>query len=305
MAFPNEPTDGPGGVGGSPIPVPLWAETTTDKQAPKPERKDEGWVKAGLGLDYGEAPPFQWFNYLQFAYGRWISYVQSAFAYLKAGNFDNGVNVLNAQNVKYYNSANTYSIGLAASPFLTATSNYFLPVSLPASPTTANPGLNILQSGTGGEMRWSNVNAYSVYGNHFPSVSPYLGGVPDGYIGQQIRSYMSISNPTRNQNIDLASIQLPPGIWDISCVGYFFANVNQLQMGISLVNADFAGCVYGDSLIDVPIAPSGINTTSGSIPNFRLVITSTMGSSFVYLVCYLGGSSASLAAGRLSATRVG
>ena len=45
---------------------------------PGDTKRNLGWVRAGAGLNYGEAPPYQWFNYMQNSYGNWIDYLSKS-----------------------------------------------------------------------------------------------------------------------------------------------------------------------------------------------------------------------------------
>ena len=51
---------------------------STDIVDPGDTKRNLGWVRAGAGLNYGEAPPYQWFNYMQNSYGNWIDYLSKS-----------------------------------------------------------------------------------------------------------------------------------------------------------------------------------------------------------------------------------
>lgn len=119
MTFPTPPV----------VPIPLWAETTPNKEMPPNERKNIGWRPGGEGVDYGEAPPFQWFNYLQYSYGRWITYANDCINYIKNGNIGQRL-ILLTTNAFY---VDTISGDLIQLPLATAI-NY--PTSAPWNPAT-------------------------------------------------------------------------------------------------------------------------------------------------------------------------
>ena len=94
--------------------LPKWA-TNNDAAITEPssDKKGTGWTFFGPGVQYGEAPPFQWFNWLQFNTYNWINYLNDAANYIKAGNFDNGVTLNSNAGVstllKLYNNDNSAS----------------------------------------------------------------------------------------------------------------------------------------------------------------------------------------------------
>jgi len=54
-----------------------WAQNAaaSDIVDPGEAKRNLGWSRAGAGLNYGEAPPYQWFNFMQNSYGQWIDYL--------------------------------------------------------------------------------------------------------------------------------------------------------------------------------------------------------------------------------------
>lgn len=73
MAFPTKPTE----------PLPTWAtDPGAIKVDPTSTKRGEGWVYAGLGLQYGEAPPFQWVNNEAFNNGQWATYFNNVANFL-------------------------------------------------------------------------------------------------------------------------------------------------------------------------------------------------------------------------------
>lgn len=61
-------------------PVPLWATSSSAEIVNPSDKKIAiGWESAkdqnGKALPYGEAPPYQWFNYVMNNYGQWINYL--------------------------------------------------------------------------------------------------------------------------------------------------------------------------------------------------------------------------------------
>lgn len=77
MAFPDEPS----------VPLPTWAtDSGAIKVDPGDTKRGEGWTYAGVGVQYGEAPPFPWVNNEAYNNGQWASYFKDCMDYIKAGN---------------------------------------------------------------------------------------------------------------------------------------------------------------------------------------------------------------------------
>lgn len=79
MPFPNPPT-----YLGLPLDIPRWAYAGGTIVEPDMTKRELGWTVAP-GQTYGEIPPYQWMNWLQFAEGEWINYFNDSINYIKAG----------------------------------------------------------------------------------------------------------------------------------------------------------------------------------------------------------------------------
>lgn len=130
-----------------------------------------------------------------------------------------------------------------------------------------------------------------------------------GYLGEQIRANVttpgnSINNATYTT---ITSIDLTPGVWDISAI-IGFNQVTALTgtriIGLISTTTNSAGAsVEGDSQIQSPTIPNGNSNSDLSIPSFR--VTPTTATTY-YLVGYIAFSAGTAKAfGRISATRVG
>lgn len=127
-----------------------------------------------------------------------------------------------------------------------------------------------------------------------------------GFIGEQVRSFVnSVSTLalTNSVNLNVTSISLTAGVWDISGIVAYTGSPTgtQLQAGISTTSATLIQ--IGDATIQDPRMPTSNSDSFLCIPSWRLVITST---TTVYLVALGIFSSGTIRVyGRISATRVG
>lgn len=66
------------------IDTPRWAYSGGVYTEPSLDKRQVGW-QAVPGQNYGEIPPYQWFNWLQFSTGEWINYSKQMFGLLSNG----------------------------------------------------------------------------------------------------------------------------------------------------------------------------------------------------------------------------
>lgn len=127
------------------------------------------------------------------------------------------------------------------------------------------------------------------------------------FLGEQIRSVgTSVSSGSSTSTVNICSIALTPGIWDISGVAQQSANGttgNVVTAGISANSASQTGTVAGDSLVQGP-PPTGNYNTSLTIPSFRVTLTANATYYLIGTAIFSIGSNL-LYSGRISATRVG
>ena len=91
------------------IDLPLWAYDGGVYAEPPLSQRETGWI-AIPGQNYGQIPPYQWANWLQYSVGEWLSYCNST------------INYIYQQGIPPWNSATTYYTGsLVAVPVVTFT----------------------------------------------------------------------------------------------------------------------------------------------------------------------------------------
>ncbi|MDP4120536.1 MAG: hypothetical protein Q8876_05720 [Bacillota bacterium] len=129
-----------------------------------------------------------------------------------------------------------------------------------------------------------------------------------GFVGEQIKSVVGATSVTltNNTNINVTSISLTAGIWDVT--GLLSINAggntfNRVQASISTTSATLG--TAGDNLIDGGIPLNGIRDGFVCVPSYRITLSSTTTVYFVALVSLSAGGGTTLGGGRLSATRVG
>jgi hypothetical protein len=151
-------------------------------------------------------------------------------------------------------------------------------------------------SGTG-----QTINATQVMGNT-------TGAAPAaGFLGEQIRSYVSAQSIITATPTNVTSISLTPGVWDISA--NFSANnggtgvITFAAAAATTGSATFTGANLGDNYAEY----SSTNATNFfifvEIPAFRALVTTT---TLYNLVGEMTAASGTLTvSARISATRVG
>jgi hypothetical protein len=134
--------------------------------------------------------------------------------------------------------------------------------------------------------------------------------VPAGMIGEQIRS--AVTSPSSfsatTNYADAMSITLTPGVWDVSLNLITFQNgatLTNVYFGVSSTSGNSStGLVFGDNAASVYPPNATSNTSSGSIPQYRILVPS--GSSVIYYFKLRGDYTIATPTyqGRISAVRV-
>lgn len=165
---------------------------------------------------------------------------------------------------------------------------------------TAN--YSVISYGSTGHL--NNVTAQSggsISGMQNTSATNTVGA---GFIGEQIRSTTTGLSISSNTTINLTTISLTAGIWDVSAVATFTSSgaTNQnTQLTINTTSSTQG--TDGDNRVWGSLAVNGVAEGGASIPAWRFTTTST---TTVYLVATVAFTSGSMTtAGRISATRVG
>lgn len=129
-----------------------------------------------------------------------------------------------------------------------------------------------------------------------------------GMIGERISSTVLSSSPVAmggsNVATSITSIDLTPGVWDVSALGGMGLNGATVQNFKVAINSSVAvPAAQGDSLIYGFVGTAGLSDCGGSIPQFRVTLSAT---TTYYLIL---ASQYSVATpngyGRITATRVG
>jgi hypothetical protein len=126
-----------------------------------------------------------------------------------------------------------------------------------------------------------------------------------GMLGEQVRSTVASGSAitlVTTVAVNLTSISLTAGVWDVSCVAAFNGAVTgtTLQASISTVSA--TGGTAGDNFVFIPTMPTASSDIAITIPSYRISLAAT---TTVYLVVNSAYSAGTLKSyGRISATRV-
>lgn len=120
MAFPSEPS----------VPLPTWAtDSGATKVDPGSVKRAEGWVNAGPGIDYGEAPPFPWVNNEAYNNGEWATYFQQALNYIKTQqNSQIIINNITSTTGTIIGSNVLYSKFIGSTPYNTSSGIFTSPI---------------------------------------------------------------------------------------------------------------------------------------------------------------------------------
>lgn len=214
---------------------------------------------------------------------------------LTVGNSSNSSYIFNSV-VQSINSIcvvnNCLNLQMAGNTFITSNA-----VAISGSGQLTYAGLSF--QGTGAQaITCTTINPEIFDGGKYRSSN--VGVAPAAsFIGERLSNIFSVGL-ANTVNTNLTSINLTPGIWDVSACSIctYTGTPTAFQLGISQTSATFAGN-NGDQFMQ-------INTTEVqtcvSIPAFRFVVTVTASYFAVGLSQFTGG--ASTATGRISAVRV-
>jgi hypothetical protein len=131
-----------------------------------------------------------------------------------------------------------------------------------------------------------------------------------GYLGEQIRAVRSSSSASAVATataINVQSITLTPGVWDINAVVGIAGTLTGTQaIGyVSNVSATLpaAATSLGDSRVQIPTMPTAASDVALTIPQYRVVVTAATEIWYVgAYVAYTAGSATVY--GRISAVRI-
>lgn len=128
-----------------------------------------------------------------------------------------------------------------------------------------------------------------------------------GFIGETISSLLpraSATSLSNNTAKTVTSIDLTPGIWNISCVQGIIGALTgtNYQTSISTTTNTLSG-VFADSQVSTPTMPTGASDLYLTIPNYHVVITANTTYFLVAFALFTVGTATVF--GRISATRVG
>jgi hypothetical protein len=151
------------------------------------------------------------------------------------------------------------------------------------------------------------INTSSQSGGVATGISNPVSGLPSaGFLGEQIRSYVSAQSIITATPTNVTSISLTPGVWDISSV---FQTVDAsfvitfVQVAITTGSATFVGTNLGDNSIQFANNTTSTADLALTIPSYRVILTTT---TTYNLVGQMNAASGTLlVSARISATRVG
>jgi hypothetical protein len=144
------------------------------------------------------------------------------------------------------------------------------------------------------------VNATQVQGNQ-------TGAAPAaGFIGEQIRSYVSAQAITSATPTNVTSISLTPGVWDISVLFQSIDSAAVITFAAAAAttsSATFTGANLGDNYAEFSTSSALQNDIFVAIPAYRALVATT---TTYNLVGQMNAASGTLTvSARISATRVG
>lgn len=170
MTFPTAPS----------VPLPEWAtDVGSLKVDPGTTKRALGWTYAMIGVDYGEKPPFQWVNNELYNNGVWANYFSESLDYIKAGNFDHGLNSTSiVDNNSFYGTVRIFNMATTSEfilyPAASATDamtfylntisfsqTYRLPDALPAN-ASGQVLIATYQSGITSFLNWGYLSASDI-----------------------------------------------------------------------------------------------------------------------------------------------
>jgi hypothetical protein len=125
-----------------------------------------------------------------------------------------------------------------------------------------------------------------------------------GMIGEQIRSFQtSPQSVSNNTAMNITSISVTPGVWDISAVGVLAGTITGTVSRISISATSATNGSEGDNQVSFPTSPTTAADVCLTIPSFRVTLTATTTYYLVGFALFTVGTMTAI--GRISATRVG
>lgn len=132
--------------------------------------------------------------------------------------------------------------------------------------------------------------------------------IPAGCVGEYISSAVASGSAitlANNTNVDITSIVLTPGAWDVSGIVQFSSLTAGTSQAGSVSTASVTIGAYGDRTVSSTFTNTTVNDVGVSIPSVRILVPVGGGNKTMYLVAiatYTSGTCTGY--GRISATRV-
>ncbi len=167
-----------------------------------------------------------------------------------------------------------------------------------ASTGLSTSGLPLITNGSAALPSFQALSASNVNG----STSGSAPGA--GVLGQQITANGTGVSVTNNSAVNLASINLTAGVWDVTGMGVFIGNITgtSYRIGINNVSATLPGS-DGINQLSTPTSPTTASDSGLCICPQRYTLS---GNSTIYLVAFALISAGTMTAnGVITATRVG
>lgn len=203
MAFPTPPINP---NTSTTLAIPQWCINSSGNKVDPELLQDVinyGWTNVS-GQNYGQIPPYQWVNWTGFQVGQWLNFLcgtptsssKGAIFYLAAGNFDNGVNILGHNTLRFFNTTDTtgFSVGFFAPAGLSQNFTYQLPSNLPN-----NDGISLVSDTLGNLSFNTNVSVLNL---------TFLGAQSGGTIFRAVTSGVATSIYTWPITVPPATAQL-------------------------------------------------------------------------------------------------
>lgn len=168
-----------------------------------------------------------------------------------------------------------------------------------ASTGLSTSGLPLITNGASSLPSFQALSASNVNG----STSGSAPGT--GVIGQQITASATAVSVTNNSAVNITSINLTAGIWDVTAMGVFIGSVTgtSYRIGINTTSATMPGS-DGINQTSTPTSPTSASDSGLTICPQRFSLSA--GSTTVYLVAFALISAGTMTAnGVITATRVG
>ena len=175
--------------------------------------------------------------------------------------------------------------------------------------TTTTAAQQSVATGTQGYvLSYQGASSIPTWVNTYPGITS--GSAPaSGFIGEQVRSYVAqasaVTLTPSGSSVNVTSISLTAGIWDVSCVCAVVQTVagSGSTAGCSIVTVSGTGGTDGDNSVGGPAPVMNVYAVYPTIPSYRLTLSAT---TTVYMTGNMSFSTGTWKGyGRLSATRVG